>query len=165
MFEINGIPNKQSFEFCSWIPLTILKFLLFNSSFLNITIPALTSNCSYASSVLNKIRNPRKFCGFHLNMRIPLTFCGVLIHLRNPEQPAIIAGCRNRDTQNMSTKFRLQLFILGTHGNFVSGVHFQFGTCLKTSFWNPEQTDTNLSPIQCTVWPRNVLPKTNFKYK
>ena len=65
---------KQCFQICLWIPLTIVKSLLLISSLLKIRIPALTFNCSYATSVINKIQDPLTVCGFHLHLRFPLTF-------------------------------------------------------------------------------------------
>ena len=61
------------FKICSWMPLTMVKSLLLNSSLLKIRIPALDFICLYASSVINKVRNPITVCGFHLPLRIPLT--------------------------------------------------------------------------------------------
>ena len=37
----------------------------------------------------------------------------------------------------MPTNLTLQLFVRGIHGNFLSGIHLHFGTCLKVSFWYP----------------------------
>ena len=90
-------------------------------------IPPLAFNCSYASSVINKnaeytynLRNPLtfadsayKFCGFHLNLRIWLTFCGIYLQLRNPEQLAIFACCGIRNKTNVPTKFTLQVYACG----------------------------------------------------
>ena len=45
-----------------------------------------------------------KFRAFHSHLRIPLTFCGVHLQLRNPEQLAIFACCRNRSTTNVPRK-------------------------------------------------------------
>ena len=42
-----------------------------------------------------------KFCGFHLHLWIPLTFCGMRLQLRNPEQLAIFACCGISDTTNV----------------------------------------------------------------
>ena len=110
------------------------KFLLLNSALLEIRISALAFNCSYASSVLNKIRNPLTVCGIRLHLRIPRTFCGIHLQLRNREQLAILACCGIRDTTNVPTKFSLPSNV---RGNFVGGIHLHFGTCLKISFWNP----------------------------
>ena len=52
--------GNQWFKTCSWIPLTMVNSLLLNSALLEIRIPALACNCSYASSVMNKTRNPLK---------------------------------------------------------------------------------------------------------
>ena len=116
--------GNQCLKTCSWIPLIMVKSLLLNSALLEIRIPALAFNSSYASLVLKKTRNPVTFCGIHLQ-------------LRNPKQLAIYACCGIRDTTNVPTKFTLHSYVRGIHGNFVSGIHLHFGTCLKTSFWNP----------------------------
>ena len=114
-------------------------------------IPPLAFNCSYASSVINKnaestynLRNPPtfadfayKFCEFHLHLRIPLTFCGIHLQLRNPEQLAIFACCGIRSKTNIPKKFRLQVYVCGIHWNFVCGIHLHFGTYFKTCLWNP----------------------------
>ena len=78
-----------------------------------------------------------KVCGIHLLLRIPLTFCGILILLRNPKQLVIFACCGMRDTTNVPTKFTLLSYVRGFHRSFVSRIHLHFGTCLNTSFWNP----------------------------
>ena len=51
--------------------------------------------------------------------------------MRNPDQLAIFACSGIRDTTNVPTKLTLQVFVRGIHGRFVSGIHLQFGTCLK----------------------------------
>ena len=94
-------------------------------------------NCSYASSVLNKIRNPLTVCGTRLHLRLPLTFCGIHLQLRNPKQLAMFACCGIRDTTYVPTKLTLHSYIHGIHGSFARGVYLHFGTCLKISFWNP----------------------------
>ena len=74
-------------------------------------IPPPAFNCSLASSVISKnaestynLRNlflfadyAYKFCGFHLHLRIPLTFGGIHLQFRNPEQLAIFACCGIRN--------------------------------------------------------------------
>ena len=99
-----------------------------------------------------------KFCGFHLYLRIPLTFFGICLQLRNPEQLAIIACCGIRNKLNVPTKFTLQVYVRGIHVSLVSWIHSHFGTCLNTCLWNSGTRDIqtqNCAPIQCTVWPRN----------
>ena len=88
-------------------------------------------DCSYASSVLNKIRNPLTVCGIHLHLRNPLTFYGIHVQLRNPEQLAIFACCGIRNKTNEPTKFTLEVYVCGIHWNFVSGIHLHFGTYFK----------------------------------
>ena len=122
---------------CSWIPLIVLKFLLFNSSLLKIRIPILAFNCSYASSVINKAWNLLTVCGFHLHLRISHTFCGIHLQLWNAEQLAILACYAYHEATNVSRKFTFQLFVSGFHGNFVSLVHLHLRTRLKIRFWNP----------------------------
>ena len=113
-------------------------------------IPPLALNCSYASSVINKMRNPLTICGiylqfaesayicgFHLHLLIPLTFCGIQLQLRTPEQLAILACCGFRNKTNVPTKFTLQVYVCGIHLNFVCGIHLHFGTYFKTCLWNP----------------------------
>ena len=82
----------------------------------------------------------RRICGIRnsisLHLRIPHTFCGIHLQLRNPEQLDIFACCRVRDSTNVSTKFTLQVFVRGIHGNFVSGFHLHFGICVKVCLWN-----------------------------
>ena len=129
--------GNQCFETCSWTPLTMVKSLLSNSALLEIRIPALAFNCSYASSAINKILNTLTVYGIRLHLRIQLTFCEIHLQLRNPKQLAIFACCRIRDTQNVPTKFTLHSYVRGIHGSFVSGFHLHFGTCLRISFWNP----------------------------
>ena len=112
----------QCFKICTWIPLTMVKPLLLNIA------------SAYASSVIHKFY---KFCGFHLNLRIPLTFCGIHLQLRNPKQLAILAFCEIRNKLNVPTKFTLQVYVRGIHVNLVNGIHLHFGTCLNTCLWNP----------------------------
>ena len=117
---------NQCFKICSWIPLTMVKSLLLNSA------------SAYTNSVINKFLNSFLVCGIRFYLRIPLTFCGIHLQLRNPEQLAIIA-CRGiRNKINELTKFTLQVYVRGIHVNFVSGIHSHFGTCLNTCLWNPE---------------------------
>ena len=127
-----GLVN-HCFKTCSWIPLTMVKFLLLNSALQEIKIQALAFNCSYASSVLNKIRNLLTVCGIRVHSRIPLTFCGTHLQLRNLEQLAIFACCGIRDITNVPTKFTLHSY---KREIFVGRIHLHFGTCLKISFWN-----------------------------
>ena len=129
--------GNQCFKTCSLIPLTMVKSLILNSALLEKKYPALAFNCSYASSILNKIRNPLTVRGIRLNLRIPLTFCGILLQLRNPKQLAIFACCGIRDTTNVPTKFTLHSYVREVHGIFVSGINLHFGTCLKISYWSP----------------------------
>ena len=114
--------GNQCFKTCSWIPLTMVKFLLLHSALLEIRVPDLAFNCSYASSVLNKIRNPLTVCGIRLILRIPLIFCGIHLQFRNPKQLAIFACWGNHDTANVPTKFKLHSNVRGIHGSFVSGI-------------------------------------------
>ena len=123
--------GNQCFKTCSWIPLTMVKFLLLNSALLEIRVPDLAFNCSYASSVLNKIRNPLTARGIRLNLRIPLTFCGIHLQLRNPKQLAIFACWGIHDTANVPTKFTLHSNVRGIHGSFVSGIPLTFWTMFK----------------------------------
>ena len=129
--------GNQCFKTCSWIPLAMFKSLLLNSALLEIRIPALAFNCSYASSILNKIWNPLTVCGIRLHLRIPFKFCGIHLQLRNPKQLAISACCGIRDTTNVPTKIALHSHVRGIHRSFFSGIHLHFGTCLRISFWNP----------------------------
>ena len=110
---------NKSFKIRSWIPLIVLKFLLFNSSLLKIRIPVLAINCSCASSVTNKARNLLTLCGFHLHLRIPLTFWGIHLQLRNAEQLAILACYANHEATNVSRNFTFQLFVSGFYGNLL----------------------------------------------
>ena len=130
--------GNRCFKTCSWISLTIMvKSLLLNSAMLEIRIPALAFNCSYASSVINKVWNPLTVCGIRLHLRIPLMFCEIHLQLRNPKQLAIFAFCGIRDTTNVPTKFTFHSYVRGIHGSYVSEIHLHFGTSLKISFWNP----------------------------
>ena len=144
----------------------LIKFLLLNSLLLKITFPVLAFNCSHASSVINKIRNPLTICGFHLHLRIPLTFCGIHLQLRNPEQLAIIACCGNRDTTNVTRKFTLQLFVRGIFGKFVTGIHLQFKTCFKISFWNPGTYKHKIGHLSNAQFGlvRKILAQTHMKF-
>ena len=127
----------------------MIKSFPLNSPLLEIKTPALAFNCSYASSVIDKIQNPLtfadsayKYCRFHLHLRIPLTFCGIHLQLQNSKQLATFACCGIRGTTNVPTKFTLQVIVRGIHGSFVSGltfwnmIHWHFGTCLKVCLWN-----------------------------
>ena len=135
--------GNQCFKTCSWIPLIMVKSLLLNSILLDIRIPALAFNCSYANSVLNKIHNPLTVCGIRLHLRIPLTFCGIHLLLRDPKQLAVFGCCRIRDTTNRPTKFTLHLYVRGFRRSFVSGIHLHFETCLKIIFFGiQEHSDT-----------------------
>ena len=109
---------KQCFQICSRIPLTMVKSLLLNSALLKIRIPALASTCSYASSIINKVRNPLTVCGIQNNKPYWLVAESV------PQQI--------RDTTNT-----LHSFVRRIHGSFVSGIHLHFGMCLMISFSNP----------------------------
>ena len=63
----------QCLKICTWIPLTMVKFLLLNSA------------SAYASSVINKFLNSFTACGFRLQiLRIPPTFADSTYILRNP---------------------------------------------------------------------------------
>ena len=136
--------GTKYFKTCSWIPLTMVKSLLLNSKLLEVKITALAFNCSYASSLLNKVQNPLTVCGFHLE-------------LWNPQQLVIFACCGIRDTTNVPIKFTLLSYVRVIHGNFVIGNHLHFGLGLKISFWNKQIQ--SCAPIQCTVWPRNEYSK------
>ena len=92
-------------------------------------ISPLAFNCSDASLVINKnaeftynLRNPLTFAdsaynigGFYLHFRIPLTFCGIHLQLRNPEQLAIFACCGIRNKTNVPSKVTLQVYVCGIH--------------------------------------------------
>ena len=69
---------KQCLKVCLWIPLTMVKSLLLNSSLLKIRIPALAFNCSYASS------EKKQHSESIYSLRIPLTFADSTYNLRNP---------------------------------------------------------------------------------
>ena len=119
-------------------------------------------NCSYASSVLNKIRNPLTVCGIHLPLRIPLTFCRIHFQLRNPEQLAIFACCGIRDTTNVPTQITLHSYVRGIHGKFVSEIHLLFGTCKKISFWNPATYRHKIERLCSAQF--GLVRKTSFFY-
>ena len=112
-------------------------------------------SCSYASSVLNKIRNSLTVCGTHLRLQIPLTFCGIHLQLRNLEQIANFACCRIRDTTNLRTKITLHSYVRGIHGSLKVKSTYFLEHVSRLVFGNHEHTDTKLSGYQCTVWPRN----------
>ena len=118
--------GNQCFKTCSWIPK--VKSLLLNSALLEIRIPALAFNCSYASYALNKIRNSLTVCGIRLHLRIPLKFCGIHLHLRNPKQLAIFVCSGIHDTTNVLTKFTLLSYV---HGSFVKGNALTFWDMFK----------------------------------
>ena len=53
-------------------------------------------------------------CGFRLQvLRVLVTFCGVHIKLRNPEQLAIFACCGILNKKNVPAKFTLRIFEQG----------------------------------------------------
>ena len=70
---------------------TMVKSLVLNSALLNLIIQALAFSYSYASSVMRKVRNLLAFYGTHLQLRIPLKFCGTQLQLLKPEQLIILA--------------------------------------------------------------------------
>ena len=99
-------------------------------------IPPQSFNCSFASSVINKnagstynLRNPLtfadsayKFCGFHLNLRIPLTLCG--IHLvAEARTTSYICLLRNPQQNKCAEKM------------YVTGIRMR--NPLKFCLWNP----------------------------
>ena len=104
----------------------MVKSLILNSALLEIRILALAFNCSYASLVLSKTWNPLTVCRKRLDVRIPLTFCGIYLQLRNPKQLAIFACCGIRDTTSVPTKFRLHSYVRGIHENFCKWNPFTF---------------------------------------
>ena len=114
------------------------------------------SASAYASSVINKFLNfftvcgfrLQIFCRFYLHLRIPLTFCGTYLQLRNPEQLSIFACCGIRNK-------------LICRQTYVTSISCKWN---PLTFWNmfkylslksrKKQTQ-NCAPFQCTVWPRN----------
>ena len=147
--------GNQCSKTCLWIPLTMVKSLLLNSALLEIRNPALLFNCSYASSVLNKIRNPLTVWAIRLPLQILPTFRGIHLQLWNPKQLAIFACCGIRDRTNVQTKFKLHSYVRRIRGSIVSGTHLHFGLCFKISIRNIQTQ--NCAPVQCTVGPRNAL--------
>ena len=117
---------NQCLKICSGIPLTRVKSLLLNSA------------SAIASSVVNKFRNSFIVCGIRLQLlHIPLSLCGIHLHLRNSDQLAIFACCEIRNQLNKPTKLTLQVYVHGIHVNLVSGIHLHFGTCFNIYLWNP----------------------------
>ena len=55
------------------------------------------------------------FAGFTYILRIPLTFFGIHLQLRNLEQLATFACCGNSIKINVPTKFTLQLYACEIH--------------------------------------------------
>ena len=124
--------GNQCIKTCCWIPLTkVLKSLLLNSALLEIRIQAVAFICSYASSILNKTRNPLTVCGIH-----PLTFAESSIILRNP-----LTVAKSKTTRFIRL-FRNPL----TFWYMFKDWFLEFGNI---------QTQ-NCACIQCTVWPRYV---------
>ena len=72
-----------------------------------------------------------------MHLRIPLTFCGILLTVAESRTTGYIRLLRNPRHNNPADKFTLQLLVRGIHGKFASGIHLHFRTCLKISFWNP----------------------------
>ena len=68
--------------------------------------------------------------GNYLLLGNPLTFCGTW-------NIQLYARCGFRDKTKLPTKFTLQILVRRIHGNYVSGIHFHFGICLKTCLWIP----------------------------
>ena len=135
--------DNQCFKACSWTPLTMVKSLLLNSALLEIRTPALACYCSYASSVMNKNRNPLTVCGIRLYLRFPFIFCGIHFLLET-----------------------ILFYVRGIHGSFLSGVHLHFGTCFKISFWNPgtyRHKTVRLSSAQFGLVMSNVMNDNLFK--
>ena len=112
---------NRCFKISWWITLTRIKPLLLNSSLQKRRIPALAFNCSYASSVKRKTRNPLTVCGFHLNLRIPFAEFRTTSYIQQQM-------CR----QNL----RYSYLYAKSKKNFVSGIHLHFLSCIKISFWN-----------------------------
>ena len=115
----NDLVN-HCFNIFSWIPLKMVKSLLFISA------------CAFASSVKKQFSlqiplqfadSAYKFCRFHLHLRIPLAFCGIPLQLRNPEQLAKFACCGIHNKLNTPTKFMLQEYVREIHVNLVSAIH------------------------------------------
>ena len=97
----------------------------------------LNSACSYASSVMNKFLNSFRVCGFRLHLRIPLTFYGIYLQLRSPEQLSIFACCVIRNKLSVPTNFMLPVYVQVIQVNLVGGIHLHFETCLNSCLWNP----------------------------
>ena len=135
----------------------MVKSLLLNSALLEIRIPALAFNCSYASSVMNKIRNPLKVCGKSSNLRIPLTFCGNHLHLRNSKQLAIFGCCKIRKKNQWAGKYYVTVICTQNPLKFCKWNPLTFWNMFKDlSLKSRNRQTQKCAPIQCTVWHRNV---------
>ena len=132
----------QCFGIFSRIPLSMVKSSLDNSPLLSIKIPALGFNCSYASSVIKKFRNPLTVCGIRLHLRVPHT---------NFADSTYIS--RNAFTVAESrTASYIRLLRNPRHNKWADKIYFT-GVCtrnprkLKVCLWNPgryrHKTDTN----------------------
>ena len=86
-----------------------------------------SANCKWNWQIVSGIRI--FFADSTYILRIPLTFCGIHLPLRNPEQLAIFACSGIRNKTNVPTNFTLELF--------KRGIHETFATCLKICLWNP----------------------------
>ena len=100
--DISTDLGNQCFKTSSWILLTMVNSLLLNSALLEIRTPTQLSIVHMQVHYWTKI-------GIHLNLRTPLTFCGIQLQLRNPEQLGVFACCGIHSKTSMPTKFTLRV--------------------------------------------------------
>ena len=107
-------------------------------------------NCKWNPQIVSGIRN---VSGIRKLYKIAEStyFCGIRLHLRNPEPLLIYARCGIRNKIIVPKNITLQIFVCGLHAIFVSGIHLEFETYFKTCFWN-----SGTYRLECTVWPRNA---------
>ena len=107
-------------------------------------IPHLPFNCSYASSVINKMRNPLTICGIRLLLRIPqinfadsTQICGFHLHfakstyscgIQNNQLFLLLAESATKQMGRQKLRYRNTL-------NFICGIHLHLRTYFKTCFW------------------------------
>ena len=131
--DISTDLGNQCFKTSSCILLTMVNSLLLNSALLEIRTPTLLLIVHMQVHYWTKI-------GIHLILPTPLTFCGIHLQLRNPEQLAVFACCGIRNKTSMPTKFTLRVSteILFVESSYISEYNLRIVSGIQ------EYTDTKL---------------------
>ena len=140
-------------------------------------IPHLPFNCSYASSVINKMRNPLTICGIRLLLRIPqINFadsthiCGFHLHfakstyscgIQNNQLFLLLAESATKQMGRQKLRYR---YMYAESTEFYLWNSPTFKNIFQDLFLDFRNIQTqNCAPIECTVWPRNVRLKEKKK--